>query len=473
MKLNEIIFLVLVFFLSLGLRCYKLDNPVADWHSWRQADTAAVARNFIKQGFNFLYPQSQKNPSIHYNPQRYFLNEFPLYNAGVALLYKIFGVKESYARLLSAIISSLTAVFLYMLIKNFSSKLIAGLATFFWAVLPYNIYYGRVIMPDPAFILFSVSSLYFISLWVEKEKLGWAIASGLILALALLEKPYAIFLGLPIAYLVWRKWEWSVFTRIDIFLVLLLAFIPFGLWRYHINQHPEGMFGSDWLYNASDIRFKGAFFRWIIFDRMNRLIFATGGFVLFWLGLITNRVKKEGWFFILWLISVFSYICIFAMGNVTHDYYQMPLVPISCLMMAKGVDFLLHWGQNLLSRVLNIGIAAGLILLTLAFGWYEVRGYYNINRWEIVEAGKMVDKLVPADALVIAPYNNDPAFLYQTNRNGWAELIDKKEFEQFVREGATHYVSVDFDSFTQDLMKKCKVMVQQEKYVIIDLQNCV
>jgi hypothetical protein len=42
---------------ALILRCYKLDSPVADWHSWRQADTSAVTRNFIKNDkIDFLYP---------------------------------------------------------------------------------------------------------------------------------------------------------------------------------------------------------------------------------------------------------------------------------------------------------------------------------------------------------------------------------------------------------------------------------
>ncbi|MFC1711446.1 ArnT family glycosyltransferase [Patescibacteria group bacterium] len=475
-KILELIFILIVFSLAFFLRTYRIDNPVADWHSWRQADTAAVARNFSKEGINLLYPKAhnffKQNPNDLDNPNRYFLNEFPLYNAVVAVIYNLFGINEVYARLVSVFFSSLTAVFLYLLVKKYSSKLVAGLSAVFFAVLPYNIFYGRVIMPDPTFIFFSVLSLYFVTLWLEKEKWSLAIISALSLGLAMLVKPYAIFLGIPIAYLVLRKYKLDFYKKPQIILVAVLSLIMIGLWRFHINQHPEGMFGSQWLINATNIRFKGSFFRWIVFDRMNRLIFATGGFVLFWLGLVAKKSKKEGWFYLSWLLSVAIYISYFAMGNVTHDYYQMPIVPIGCIMMAKGFEFLVKRKDDFISRIINLGVALSLVLLMLAFGWYEVRGFFNINRWEIVEAGKAVDTLTPKDSKVIAPYDRDPAFLYQTNRNGWSGLRNIDELKEYIDQGATHLVSVNFDKMTEDLKSNCSVLKETDKFVIIELQTC-
>lgn len=474
--LKELFFLCFIFVLTFVLRTYRLDNPVADWHSWRQSDTAAVARNFATEEFNIFYPKAhnyfKQSPSDLPNPNRYFLNEFPLYNAVVAVIYKMTGVQEKYARLVSIFMSSLTAVVLYFLTKKYSSSLVAGLASFFYAVLPFNIYYGRVIMPDPMYIFFSVLSLYLVTLWLEKNNIFLAILSGLSLALAMLVKPYAIVLGLPVGYLILSKWGLKCFKKINLYLVVLLALIPFGLWRFHISQHPEGMFGSEWLINATNIRFKGAFFRWIIFDRMNRLIFATGGFVLFWLGIIASRNKKESLFYLSWLLAVVIYITYFAMGNVTHDYYQLPLVPIGCILMAKGFEYLMITGEGILPKIINKSLAIVFVILMLAFGWYEVRGFFNINHWEIVRAGKRIDELTPKDAKVIAPYDRDPAFLYQTNRNGWSGLRDFKEFQEDLNEGATYYVSVNFDAITNALMEQCQVVEKNNEYVIIALQGC-
>ncbi|PIS09170.1 hypothetical protein COT75_02835 [Candidatus Beckwithbacteria bacterium CG10_big_fil_rev_8_21_14_0_10_34_10] len=469
-EIKEIIFLISIFITAFFLRTYKIDNPVADWHSWRQADTAAVARNFATEDFNIFYPRSQIEDLD--NPNRYFLNEFPLYNAVVALFYQSFGVQEKLARLVSVFVSSLTVVFLYLLAKQYSSKLIAFLSALFYAVLPYNIYYGRVIMPDPTFIFFSVLSLYLITLWLNKEKRSLALVSGFSLALAMLTKPYAIFLGIPIAYLVFKKWGIKSFKKLDVYLLALIGLIPLGLWRYHINLHPEGMFGSKWLINSTNIRFKGAFFRWIIFDRLNRLILATGGFVLFFQGLVSKRDNKEGLFYLTWLLSAAAYISYFAMGNVTHDYYQMPIVPVACIFMAKGFDVLWQKAKDGFSTLFNRGIAISLVLIMLAFGWYEVRGFFNINRWEIVEAGQAVDQLTPQESKIIAPYDWDPAFLYQTNRNGWPVLRNKDELQEYILRGATYYVSVDFNDQTNTLKNACSVLKETEKFIIIDLQEC-
>jgi len=477
-----------LFFLTFTLRLYKIDNPIADWHSWRQADTAAVTRNFIKKGLTPFYPKFDSYFSLNENglpnPHRYFFAEFPLYNLLTYPFYKAFGINEIYTRLVSIFFASLTTVFLYLLVKSLASERIGFLSGLFFAILPFNIYYGRVVMPDPTFIFFSVLGLYLIYLWSKKNSTLLAILAGLACALAMLVKPYAIFLVLPAAYLLFSQARTvlaggsragSVLglrqgrTLLKICIFLIISLLPLALWRWHINQHPEGMFGTSWLFNQGNIRFKGAFFRWLVFERMNRLIFATGGFVLFFIGLISKRSKKEGWFFYLWLASVFSYMAIFAKGNVTHDYYQLPLVPIGCVFMAKGADFLIKRGKTILEKVLNWGVAISLVLFMLAFGWYETRGFFNINHPEIVEAGRAVDELLPANARVIAPYQADSAFLYQTNRYGWtvSGLVD-----QFIKEGATHYVSVNFDEETNELIRKCKIIKKDDKWIIIDLREC-
>ncbi len=203
---------------------------------------------------------------------------------------------------------------------------------------------------------------------------------------------------------------------------------------------------------------------------MNRLIFATGGFVLFWIGIIKGNTEKEGWFYHIWLLSVFAFFVIIAKGNVTHDYYQMPLVPIGSVFIAKGIESLLFSGQRFTQRIINSGIAIVLVLLMFAFGWFEVRDYFNINHPEIVEAGQAADKILPKDAKVITPYENDSAFLYHTNRYGWTVGGDK--IPQWISEGATDLVSVNYDDTTNMWMKKCSVVKKTDRYVIIDLKNC-
>jgi hypothetical protein len=39
------------------VRLYGITNPLADWHSFRQADTASVTREYIKHGVDLLHPK--------------------------------------------------------------------------------------------------------------------------------------------------------------------------------------------------------------------------------------------------------------------------------------------------------------------------------------------------------------------------------------------------------------------------------
>ena len=41
---------------GVAVRLYKITSPIGDWHSWRQADTSAVTRNFVKYGSDLLHP---------------------------------------------------------------------------------------------------------------------------------------------------------------------------------------------------------------------------------------------------------------------------------------------------------------------------------------------------------------------------------------------------------------------------------
>lgn len=470
---------IFLFALSVIPRLYRIDNPIADWHSWRQADTAAVTRNFIKEGFTPLYPKFDSLVSLNEhqepNPNRYFFAEFPLYNIIVYPFYYYFGVNEIYSRLVSVFFSSLTSVFLFLLARKYVSNTTALLSGIFFAIIPYSIYYGRVVMPDPMHICFSVLSLYLVTLWAEKKSLWISILAGVSTSIMILTKPYGLILGLPIAYILLCGYGWKLIKSPSVYIYAALSLVPFYLWRQHIMQHPEGMFGTLWLYNQGDIRFTGAFFRWIFYDRLNRLIFASGGFVLFFIGMAKAVTKKESYMFYLWIIGILTFFAVIAKGNVTHDYYQMPILPVGCIFIAQGLIWLLTIGKGFFQNLINVILSVSLVAMMIAFGWYEVRGYFGIIRPEIVAAGKKVDEITPKDAKVIAPYQSDPAFLYQTNRYGWT--LGGGEIRGYVElGGATHMAVVDFDADTNYWIERCKIIAQssdtENKWLILDMKQC-
>ena len=472
---NEYFLLSIILLLAFILRLYKINTPLADWHSWRQADTSAVSRNFLKYGFNLLHPRFDdlsNIPSGKENPQGYRFVEFPFYNlvqAGAARSFPQMSL-EWWGRMVSIIFSLGSLVFLYFLVKKYLSKKVGLLTAFFFAVLPYNIFYSRVILPEPMMVFTSLGMIYYFSRYLEKKEIAvnlfWLL-SVILAVISLLLKPITGFLFLPMVYLVWQKQGFSGLKNRSVFFYFLISLVPLFLWRIWISQYPSGIPAYSWLFNEAGIRFKGAFFRWIFAERLGKLILGYWGLVPFAIGILLKKGKKEGWFFHWWLISVLIYFTVFAGGNVRHDYYQVIAVPIISIFLAKGADFLLRASKLFFERSVCYLLFVICLFFMLAFSWYEVRGFFNINHPEIVEAGKAVDFLLPLNAKVIAPYNGDTAFLYHTNRQGWPMMTGS--LEHLIDMGATHYVSVNFDEFTQGLLNNYEVIKKTDKYIIFSL----
>jgi hypothetical protein len=73
-KTIDTVILLTIICVAFAFRLYKINTPLADLHSWRQADTAAVGRNFVKQGFDFLHPRYDDLSNVQSgkeNPQGY------------------------------------------------------------------------------------------------------------------------------------------------------------------------------------------------------------------------------------------------------------------------------------------------------------------------------------------------------------------------------------------------------------------
>lgn len=471
-RLNTFILLTLIAILALGLRLHKINNPIADWHSFRQADTASVTREYIKHGVDLLHPRYHDLSNIQSgkdNRQGYRMVEFPVLNGVTAVIIKTFGGQQHevlVGRLVSVTLSLLTLISIYLIGSQLSGKITGLAASFLFATLPYSIYYSRVILPEPALL---ATSTLAIALFIHALKNNQTISLILSLfsfALALLIKPYAVFLypTFIIIYLLYSphiiKDAWKLV------LFILVTPLPLLWWRKWITQFPEGIPASDWLYNKDNIRFKGAFFYWVFEQRISILILGIGNLVLLALGLI--KKGRDLWVYLVWLLGLIAYLVIFAGGNVQHDYYQVFLLPLLVLLAGRGVQFIFELPHVFIQKQTIYPLLLTLVGFSLFVSWYQVRGYYQVNHWEIIEAGQAVDNLTPPEAKVIAPYNGDTAFLFQTNRTGWpiGYYLDKK-----IKQGATYYVSVNFDDETNALLKKYETVVKNDRYVIINLQK--
>lgn len=467
----EYIILSIVLLLALIARIYKINSPIADWHSWRQADTASVTRTYVARGINLLYPRYHDISSTQtgfFNPQGYRFVEFPIYNAVQAFLtvkFPFFSL-EVWGRLIS-IFSSLTSTYLLFLLgRRFLGRAGGILTAFYYAILPFNIYFTRVILPEPMAVAFALAAIWFFAKFIDEEGSCSLFTSAAFFALALLVKPFTIFYAAPIFFLAVRKYGFKeVFRQRKFWVAGVIALYPVILWRAWMSRFPEGIPFWKWAFNSEHIRFRPAFWRWIFGERLGRLILGIWGLIPFSFGLLITKGKG----FIHWFaLGCFLYVAVIAGANVRHDYYQTIIIPAVALILAQGT--IIMWEARGVSKIASRGLLLFSLFLGLGIGTYQVKDFYNINHPEIIEAGNAIDRIAPKDALVIAPYNGDTAFLYQTKRWGWP-FIDRP-LNELIDKGASYLVSVNMDDKRiQEIENEFKVIEKTNSYVIVNLKN--
>ncbi|HVZ58196.1 MAG TPA: glycosyltransferase family 39 protein [Patescibacteria group bacterium] len=474
---NKTVARILLVFLVLGfvVRLYRLNNPIADWHAWRQADTSAVSRNFVTEGFDLLHPKFDdlsNVPSGLDNPNGYRFVEFPIYNVAQAGLFKLFGILtlEEWGRLVSILASLAGSYFLFKLTSKYSGR-IAGLgAAFFYLFLPFDIYYSRTILPDTSMVATLLAAIYFFDLWLDDKKKRWLplLLATIFLAVSVLLKPYGLFYGLVFLAMIYQRFGWGFIKQLKLYLFALCALAPFVAWRMWISKYPEGIPASAWLFNGNGIRFRPAFFRWMGYERLTKLISGYTLVILQALGLYQLRFEKATIVYGAFVLSAVAYVCVIATGNVQHDYYQIVIMPVVAMIFGLGTKFLLEMKPL---QKLHLGKIL-LVLLTvtgLYLSWLQVRDYFNINNWSIVIAGQVVDQVTPKDAKVIALYDGDTSFLYQTKRKGWASF--EKPLPQMIKMGADYLVLANPTKVDEGLGKDYKIIKETKEYMLINLHQ--
>lgn len=468
-SLRDIIILTLIIFIALVFRLYKINIPLADFHSWRQADTAAVARNFIKYDFDLLKPRFDDLSSIASgleNPQGYRMVEFPLYNAIFASLYKYFPfvALEVYGRLTTIVFSLIIILVIYFLLLKESGRLAAVIGSFVYSTFPFFVFFSRVILPDTMALSMTFLSILFLYLFVPKKRkiknIVFYILSVFFFALGLLIKPTVIFFYLVIFYLFVKKYNSQVLKKASFYLFFFISAAPFLWWRYYISSYPEGIPAVDTLITLvntyqgkQNIFFRPAFFRWVFFERINNIIL--GGYlaVFFVLGILA-KAKNQFLFSI--LLSSILYLFVFQGGNVQHEYYQILILPALAIFVGLGVNHLYTNHKQLRSPVFISLITFSIFLFSFFFSFYRVRDYYNYSN-DLLSIAKIIKDLTGEKDKIITDTTGDTTLLYLAQRRGapatYRSLPELKSF------GYDYFVTLN-----REVVEKIK---KEEKFELI------
>lgn len=462
-KRADFLILAIILIIAAAVRSYKIDAPLADFHSWRQADTAAVARNFERNGFDLMHPTYDDLSNLQSgidNPKGYRFVEFPIYNALFAGLHNAFPSLslETWGRIVSVFFSLLAIASLYYLAHMEVGRPTAIFTTLTYAIMPFFVYFSRVILPETPAVATAMASLALLHMFTTstttKAKFSFFLFSSLSFAVSLLIKPTTIFYALPLMVLFAQKYRYSLPKKLHVFIYFIIAGLPLLAWRYYITNFPEGIPASSWLISQvntfegpKEIFMRPAFFRWIFFERINNLIL--GGYLsaFFVLGILR---KQKTFMLLSVVIASFIYIFTFQGGNVQHEYYQVMTFPGIALAVGLGAALIVETTKTFIHPVLTTPIIIVLFSMSFLFSWFQVKGYYVIPQDLLLMAKIMKTFTKPTDK-VIADRMGDTTLLYLSDRKGAPLLY--RSIEEMQQMGYA-YILTDKKEIVEQLKEK-------------------
>ena len=155
---------------------------------------------------------------------------------------------------------------------------------------------------------------------------------------------------------------------------------------------------------------------------------------------------------------------IIAGGNIQHDYYQILIIPSLAIIIGQGFYYLLNYFT--LPKPLAILVFIFLTIFSIYFSWNRVKTYYVINNWSIIKAGEYANKNLPKESVIIAPYNGDTAFLFQTHRSGYPTEVYNLETIKSLNSQPIYFVSINNDQYRQFLAKQSTLVYSEADFNI-------
>ncbi len=388
--------------LGVFLMTFRLDPFLTDIDSWRQTETATMARNFLQHP-NIFFPRinwGAPGPGI-------VESEFALFPWLVHLIYRAFGENPLFGRLLSGF-------FMLMALFNFSRffrkvlpERAASLATLLLVTMPLFVRMGRAFMPEATAMFFFSFSLLYVVEGIRDERRWRFFAAGVFLLLAALVKPTSLVFGLIVALLVIRRWGLKGLFRLEVLgfgFVVLLPLAGFLLHAAHLHAQYGNTFG---VLSGGDSKW-GNLAMWMSYKFWGRLmrievqwVFGLAGLLLGLVGILkplraTPRRLLAIAFpvLILYLALVGRYASFDGRGS----HYHLWVAPFAVAAIAWGVTIV--WGNP--KPLLRGG---GTLLLLLVFAqnlWGTSKLFDSGNpNASIRQAGLAVKKLTKPDETIV------------------------------------------------------------------------
>ncbi|MBI4676205.1 MAG: glycosyltransferase family 39 protein [Elusimicrobia bacterium] len=451
---NRTLLLALLAGASVLVHLKGITAPPLDYHYHRQCNTAAIARNYSENGLEFLCPQIDWEGGY----AGCSATEFPLYMWLTGLLWRIGGLAHLWGRILSALLSALTAVYLFMLLEGWMETEAAFYAGLLFSFIPLEVYFGRAIQPEAMALFCAVAGLHH---WRKSLQAGrpwghWTAAVGFAF-LSIGHKLTYVHLLIPLAALSWLSLRREAFKDLPTLAAPVLILGGVYAWYKHASA-------GAYVVPTSPSEFLGllhyerlAYFAQFQFlSRFPELAATYGGVILGFFGARELVWRRRQAFFAVWFLAVAAHLVAGGDYSFRHEYTSLPFAPVNAAFMGMGL-FLLKaaalspsLGPRPLDPRSRYWAVAGLLILAHSIPLHmflRIKHWYDLTHPQLVSAREAAERVSRPDDLFLCNERGSSVFLFFLGRKGWSwDLAEAGEsrigqVEEKTRLGARFYAT--------------------------------
>jgi 4-amino-4-deoxy-L-arabinose transferase-like glycosyltransferase len=506
MKQIRIIWIV-VFIVGLGVRSTQLFHPV-DRLEWRESDLASIARNYYRNGMDFFHPQIDWRG----NGPGFTESEFPLYPYLIASAYKLIGLWEPAARIISYIFSICTIIVFFRLSRFLFNEKTALVVSSFFALSPLLMIISTSIQPESSMFFFYIGAAYAFIRWLDNQSGKYYFATAVFTAFALLTKITAINIGILFVLLITIKKGWRFLLKPKVILLGLLSVLPSVAWyvyshKFYLLYGNSLGLSNQYAWVSKDIFTKPYIIRSIIEQDLTHVWTYSGPFIII-LALVSSKLIRKQYIILplCWLFAVIVFYIVAARTTSSTSYYYYHLFSIPAASMLLGIsvteiydkyspkryirnqeadgisDFI---RSRLILPVLFVLVAAyiglsAMYLIRTVPSVYKSSDYYTCTTRlsEMIPGGSMilVSGGICSEGKYLNAYNA-PYFFYWLDRKGYNICIEDQSIENvlaFKKKGASFFVAETqfmsrIQGFEAQLRNNFRVLMECNGIVLFEL----
>lgn len=369
---KELIIILILFFLSLFLRIYRLPEFIS-FHQDQVRDLFYIKENFEQNKIILLGPKASVG--------NFYLPPFWYYLMSFVYLFSKSPIAQAF---MVAFLNSITTIFIYLLTKKIVDNKISFLISLLYSLSPLSIEYSRFSWNPNPVPLFTILTFYFLILFLEKRKEVFFILSTIFanLTFQLHYQGLVIFTFYFLVILLTKNFDFKRFLKyflINFILILpfiifetknnfsnTLGIINFVLKTQSVNQLK--LFGIPFFIKFIINDFSGFLAKTIFFKNQ---ILGYFGLIFLFFSLIFlifrfSKLKKIYQFIISFLI--FSFLMLYFYKNSLIDFYLLFLIPILIIYFPLAINYFL---KEKITRIFLIILIMINLFKSPIFGDYD------------------------------------------------------------------------------------------------------